>query len=93
MPEDIRGLAGFEDRDVEAVVQDEVKLAMGRYQYQAHPRATLLAGQPGAGKTELSAMLSSEMAGDTAFINRDDYRRCHPHRHHSIRSSALISSK
>ena len=74
-------MAGFEDRDVEAVVQDEVKLAMGRYQYQAHPRATLLAGQPGAGKTELSSMLSSEMAGDAAFINGDDYRRYHPHRH------------
>lgn len=80
MPEDISGLAAFEDLDVETVVQDEVKLAMSRYQRQAHPRAILLAGQPGAGKTELSSMLSSEMAGDVAFINGDDYRRYHPHR-------------
>ena len=80
MPEDVSGLAVFEDRDVEAVVQDEVKLAMSRYQRQAHPRAILLAGQPGAGKTELSSMLSSEMAGDVAFINGDDYRRYHPYR-------------
>ena len=80
MPEDVSGLAAFEDRDVEAVVQDEVKLAMSRYQRQAHPRAILLAGQPGAGKTELSSMLSSEMAGDVAFINGDDYRRYHPYR-------------
>ena len=80
MPEDTNGLAAFEARDVEAVVQDEVKLAMSRYQRQASPRAILLAGQPGAGKTELSSMLSSEMAGDVAFINGDDYRRYHPHR-------------
>lgn len=80
MPEDANGLAAFEARDVEAVVQDEAKLAMSRYQRQASPRAILLAGQPGAGKTELSSMLSSEMAGDVAFINGDDYRRYHPHR-------------
>lgn len=80
MPEDVSSLAAFEDLDVETVVQDEVKLAMSRYQRQAHPRAILLAGQPGAGKTELSSMLSSEMAGDVAFINGDDYRRYHPHR-------------
>ena len=80
MLEDANSLASFEAHDVEAVVQDEVKLAMSRYQRQASPRAILLAGQPGAGKTELSAMLSSEMAGDVAFINGDDYRRYHPHR-------------
>lgn len=76
----IDSLAAFEARDVEAVVQNEAKLAMSRYQCQASPRAILLAGQPGAGKTELSSMLSSEMTGDIAFINRDDYRRYHPHR-------------
>lgn len=31
MSEDTNGLAAFEARDVEAVVQDEVKLAMIRY--------------------------------------------------------------
>ena len=81
MPEHSNDLAAFEDRDIEAVVRDEVKLAMSRYQHQTYPRAILLAGQPGAGKTELSSMLSSEMAGDVAFINGDDYRRYHPHRH------------
>ena len=80
MPEPINDLAAFEDCDIEVVVRDEVKLAMSRYQHQAHPCAILLAGQPGAGKTELSSMLSSEMAGDVAFINGDDYRRYHPHR-------------
>lgn len=80
MPENANSIAAFKSCDVEAVVQDEVKLAISRYQRQASPRAILLAGQPGAGKTELSSMLSYEMAGDVAFINGDDYRRYHPHR-------------
>lgn len=80
MPEGANGIAAFESCDVEAVVRDEVKLAISRYQRQTSPRAILLAGQPGAGKTELSSMLSSEMAGDVAFINGDDYRRYHPRR-------------
>lgn len=78
MLEDVNSLARFEDRDVEAVVEDEVKLAMSRYRPQLRPCAILLAGQPGAGKTELSSMLISEMDGNAAFINGDDYRRYHP---------------
>lgn len=80
MPENINGLAAFENRHVEAIVQNEVRLAMSRYRYQASPRAILLAGQPGAGKTELSSMLSLEMDGNVAFVNGDDYRRYHPYR-------------
>lgn len=75
---DLNGLAAFETRDVDAVVQEEIKLALRRYQRQEHPNAILLAGQPGAGKTELSSMMISELAGDAAFINGDDYRRYHP---------------
>lgn len=75
---DLNGLAAFETRDVDAVVQEEIKLALRRYQRQEHPNAILLAGQPGAGKTELSSMMISELAGDAAFINGDDYRQYHP---------------
>lgn len=80
MTEDINGLAAFEDCDVEAVVKDEAELAISCCRRQVCPQAVLLAGQPGAGKTALSAMLFSEMAEDVAFINGDDYRRCHPRR-------------
>ena len=52
MPENANSIAAFKSCDVEAVVQDEVKLAISRYQCQASPRAIFLAGQPGAGKTE-----------------------------------------
>ena len=50
MPENANSIAAFTSCDVEAVVQDEVRLAISRYQYQASLRAILLAGQPGAGK-------------------------------------------
>lgn len=77
----VNDLAAFENRDVEVVVQDQARQAMKLHQRQEYPRAMLLAGQPGAGKTELSSMLRSEMGGDAALINGDDYRRYHPCRH------------
>lgn len=73
------GLAGFTNQDVEDVVQEELGLAMAKYQTQPHPVAILLAGQPGAGKTELSSMLIHGLRGNAVFINGDDYRRFHPH--------------
>ena len=73
------GLAGFTNQDVEDVVQEELGLAMAKYQAQPHPVAILLAGQPGAGKTELSSMLIHGLGGNAVFINGDDYRRFHPH--------------
>lgn len=38
MPENANSIAAFKSCDVEAVVQDEVKLAISRYQRQASPR-------------------------------------------------------
>lgn len=45
---------------------------------QSEPRAILLAGQPGAGKTVLSSMLNKLLCGNVYFINADEYRRFHP---------------
>lgn len=70
--------AAFTDADVSGLLKKETRLALRRTHRQEHPFAVLLAGQPGAGKTELSTMLLSQMRGDAAFINGDDYRRCHP---------------
>ena len=70
--------AAFSDADVSGLLKKETRLALRRTHRQEHPFAVLLAGQPGAGKTELSTMLLSQMRGDAAFINGDDYRRCHP---------------
>jgi UDP-N-acetylglucosamine kinase len=70
--------AAFSALDVTLLVQRELTLTLGRCQAQEQPRAILLAGQPGAGKTELSTMMISQLDGDAAFINADDYRRYHP---------------
>lgn len=70
--------ASFSEADVSALLERELRLALRRTHRQEHPLAVLLAGQPGAGKTELSTMLLSGMRGDAAVINGDDYRRYHP---------------
>ncbi len=68
-----------EARSVKRTVERELELAKGRYHSQPSPRAILLAGQPGAGKTILSSLLQSSLDNDAVFINGDDYRRYHPH--------------
>ncbi len=45
------------------------------------PTAILLAGQPGAGKTQLSAYFFRQSKNTSILINGDDYRRYHPNYH------------
>ncbi len=78
MPDSRDSLSVFSQADVERVVGTETALALSRFHGQEQPRAVLLAGQPGAGKTRLSSLAVSLMDGDAAFINADDYRRYHP---------------
>lgn len=78
MPDRYEELSSFREEDVEAFLREEITLDQSRYQQHQHPSAILLAGQPGAGKTELSTMMLSMLNGDAAFINGDDYRRYHP---------------
>lgn len=75
---DSTDLSAFTQADVEALLADEGFLNTGLYHTHESPRAILLTGQPGAGKTELSTMMLGRLNGDGAFINGDDYRRFHP---------------
>ena len=43
------------------------------------PRAYLLAGQPGAGKSTMAKIFTCKHQGNIAFISGDDYRKDHPH--------------
>ena len=81
MLDDYKRLASFSEDDVNGVVQDEIAMGTMRYHKQSHPKAILLAGQPGSGKTELSAMMVGMLEKDAAFINADDFRRYHPNYH------------
>ena len=71
-------LAAFSGADIDALLNDDTFLGAERYTSHEHPQAILLAGQPGAGKTELSSMMSLRLGGNAALINGDDYRRYHP---------------
>jgi len=71
-------LSNFDRADVDLVVENELN-RIARYTRHVNPSAVLLAGQPGAGKTVLSSMLSKAMRDDVFFINADEYRRFHPH--------------
>ncbi len=76
--DDVPELAAFTDEDITALLNDDTFLGVGRYHAHEQPKAILLAGQPGAGKTELSSMMTLALGGDAAFINGDDFRRYHP---------------
>ena len=78
MPDLPVDLAAFHMEDVTTLLERESALLLSRCRQQKHPSAVLLAGQPGAGKTELSTMLVSQLKGGAAFLNGDDYRRYHP---------------
>lgn len=78
MPELSSSLAAFQEEDVISLVERESTLILNRCSSPEYPQATLLAGQPGAGKTVLSAMLLSRFDHGAAFLNGDDYRRYHP---------------
>lgn len=78
MPDNLPSLSAFSEGDVACVVEAETALALSRFHRPDHPRAVLLAGQPGAGKTRLSSLAVSLMDGNAAFLNADDYRRYHP---------------
>lgn len=73
-------LSKFLSDDVDSVVEQELSEASKFCSPKARPTAILLAGQPGAGKTMLSAMLSKDFQGDAFAVNADEYRRYHPNR-------------
>ncbi len=78
MPDLLSALSSFCEADVVSLVERESALLLSRNLPQERPHAILLAGQPGAGKTELSSMLVSLFDSGAAFLNGDDYRRYHP---------------
>jgi len=43
------------------------------------PKAILIVGQPGAGKTTIARIINEQMNYNTIFISGDEYRKAHPH--------------
>ena len=71
-------ITAFEEQDIETVLADELADSEDRYEPTSYPTAVLLAGQPGAGKTELASAMSGMLDDNAFFINADEYRRRHP---------------
>lgn len=71
-------LTAEELQAVERTVEREVIRAASRYHSHNKPKAILLAGQPGAGKTMLSSLVIPLLGNDAVLVNGDDYRRYHP---------------
>lgn len=62
-------IAAFAKQDVESVLTDELADSKERYDPANRPTAVLLAGQPGAGKTELASAVSSTLDDNAFFIS------------------------
>lgn len=72
MPISLTDLAAFSEQDVAAVLADELADSAERYKPVSSPTAILLAGQPGAGKTELASAMSGLLDDNGFFINADE---------------------
>lgn len=71
-------LYSYEEFERELACLMEEKLRGPYPSPRKHPRAVLLGGQSGAGKTKLQKILHVEFEGDIAIINGDEYRSRHP---------------
>lgn len=74
----MNGLSSAEVHAVNQTVERELKWAERNIHGKADPKAVLLAGQPGAGKTMLSSLMLPGLENDAVLVNGDDYRRYHP---------------
>ena len=66
----------YTDEEFQKAFQQILKFYKSRYSSQENPKAFLLGGQPGAGKSALENMINIE--NKYVSINGDDYRKFHP---------------
>ncbi len=66
----------YTDEEFQKAFQQILKFYKSRYSTQEKPKAFLLGGQPGAGKSGLENMIN--IKNEYASISGDDYRKFHP---------------
>ena len=68
----------FTDKEFQKALESQIKEWTDKTSNEK-PKAYLVVGQPGAGKTTISNMLQKQYADNIIFINGDEYRKKHPH--------------
>jgi Uncharacterized protein conserved in bacteria len=65
----------------ERIFNEEIvpKIGLSEKSSPEHPKAVILAGQPGAGKGGLAKMAERELSGNVVKIDPDELRDFHPH--------------
>lgn len=73
-------IAAFSNDEFEEALHRLIRdrLQSGSMTPSLHPRAVLLGGQSGAGKTTLHAIMRERLGGNAVVVNGDEYRRMHP---------------
>lgn len=73
-------LGAFSDHEFHSRLVVEIKVAIfpAPISPSPHPKAILLGGQSGAGKTTLHKMYQKHFGGNVIVINGDEYRSSHP---------------
>lgn len=80
MGSELASYSGKEFRDALALILDDIMAPCVVYPAE-EPKAMLLGGQSGAGKTTLHHLLLKELSGNVAIVNGDAYRGYHPRFH------------
>ena len=69
-------MKNYSEEELNRAFQRILNYYKSRYQIQKEPKAFLLGGQPGAGKSSLENMLN--LKDEYISISGDDYRKYHP---------------
>ena len=69
-------MANFTEEEFQIELKTILNFYISRYETQEKPKAFLLGGQPGAGKSKLEYLINTQEK--CAFVSGDDFRKYHP---------------
>lgn len=68
----------YTKEDFLEIYKVKYRLTVSSYKPVEHPKAFVLGGQPGAGKTGLQEIMKQKVDGNLVILNGDEYRELHP---------------
>lgn len=78
-------LSTLDDDDFNNILQDNIHDLTINKSTSENPKAVLLGGQSGAGKTTIHRIMQKKFDGNIIIIDGDSYRTLHPHYHELIK--------